>query len=91
MAQKRPLPNPGNTAVNEGEKAAYIGALREFSDGATMPSTLFLPPCTQINDVPRFWETHVSIVETHWGKPVASPYLRRLLAVKDLINGKADV
>lgn len=58
-------------------KEAYMAELRA-SFGAT-PDNVRLSVCEVVTDGALFVSSHLAVVERHWDKPSARPYLARLL------------
>ena len=64
-------------------KDAYMAELRAFFQ--TTPDNIRLSDCETVRDGAKFVSSHLALVDRHWGKPSARPYLARLLAYREII------
>ena len=64
-------------------KESYLAELR--ASFQTTPDNVRLSVCEVVTDGTAFVSAHLAVVERHWGKPSARPYLARLLAYREII------
>ena len=64
-------------------KDSYMQELRASLQ--TTPDNVRLSVCEVVVNGAAFVSAHLSVVERHWGKPSARPYLARLLAYREII------
>jgi hypothetical protein len=64
-------------------KESYMAELR--ASLKTTPDNVRLSVCEVVVNGAAFVSAHLAVVERHWGKPSARPYLARLLAYREII------
>ena len=64
-------------------KESYLAELRASLQ--TTPDNVRLSVCEVVVNGAAFVSSHLAVVERHWGKPSARPYLARLLAYREII------
>lgn len=62
-------------------KESYMQELRASLDAT--PDNVRLSVCEVAVNGADFVSAHLAVVERHWGKPTAQPYLARLLAYRE--------
>lgn len=64
-----------------------ISELETYFSGIKLPTQpIKLNQCSTITNIPLFIESHFTAVKTHSGKPIFSPYLKRLQEFKTIIS-----
>lgn len=64
-------------------KDSYLAELR--ASFQTTPDNVRLSVCEVVLNGAAFVSAHLAVVERHWGRPSARPYLERLLQYRERI------
>lgn len=63
-----------------------VESLENFFKKAKLPDQVQLNVCEKITDIPKFIETHLTIIKKQSGKRAYLPYYERLVRLKNKLE-----
>lgn len=76
------------SVIKSGPWSSEIEELQRFFDSVSLPSECRLDPCTRINNIPLFLESHISTVLHQNGNERYLPYMERLRTLEKSLKNE---
>lgn len=65
-----------------------ISELEAYYKDKELPQTLRIDRGTNITDVPKMVESHLTVINAHRGSKVTEPFIARLIQLKDILDAE---